>query len=223
MEIKRMKRLYTHLWRANQALNSAFSLILLINMTLCLVMVTIYLYIGTNMFLLSTLFVETSVHKIAFSLTLYSAILYFILTTSDTPVQQVTSQAFPRIPCSTNLLGLGESNKKGTHQIIDARTRYRCPVRIINVPYVRLGGPNADFGGRLVPRWNRPSPECEHFFLLSLDRHQSWIIIGTRCFFSLADYWCCDNLFDCSFECPVLIGKQIFIAVSIWLPISAVH
>lgn len=91
MGIKRVRRLYTLLWRANEALDSAFSLILLVNLTYYFISVTAYFYFGTMYFVLSTPFIAGGQALIVVSLIMFSVILYSVLTTADTPAQQVTS------------------------------------------------------------------------------------------------------------------------------------
>ena len=96
-EIKRVRRMYTLLWRANGALNSTFSLIILIALTIAFVGATIFLYFLANSFITSTPFLRELRNLMTIQLTLETLIFYFLLTTADTPVQQVTPLTSPKI------------------------------------------------------------------------------------------------------------------------------
>lgn len=89
MQLKRGKRLYAHLWRATDALNSAFSLMALVYFTVSLSTLILMLYGLVLSLRSSTPILQAMGPTGACQLFLYGLTLLLILTGADTSVQHV--------------------------------------------------------------------------------------------------------------------------------------
>ena len=92
-EIKRVRRMYTLLWRANGTLNSSFSLILLLFIIITFIAGTFWLYIFSNSFLTSFSILQDARYFAVGYLAVETILLYISLTPADTPVQQVAHRS----------------------------------------------------------------------------------------------------------------------------------
>ena len=92
MEIDRVKRLYTHLWRATEALGSAFALPTLLYLIFAFITTTASLYLLAMSYSSPTPFLENSFMACWFFFGLASIILW--VGPADTPVDHVSTRAF---------------------------------------------------------------------------------------------------------------------------------
>ena len=88
-DLKRVRRLYAHLWRATVALGSAFSLILLIDLTMIFVVTIMFSYLIVESYTAPKPIWYQVRWPMATRLALNWTMLFFILTAANTALQQV--------------------------------------------------------------------------------------------------------------------------------------
>ena len=89
LDLKRVRRLYVHLWRATVVLGSAFSLILLIDLAMIFVVTIMFPYLIVAGFSTSKPSLKELRWSMVTRLVMNWAMLFFILIASEKPVQQV--------------------------------------------------------------------------------------------------------------------------------------
>ena len=94
MEIDRVKRLYTHLWRATEALGSAFALPTLLYLMVSFVTATILLYFLAMSCKSSAPFFMDTISIMAFNAFFYLTMIILCLCPADTPVDHVSTRSF---------------------------------------------------------------------------------------------------------------------------------
>ena len=118
--IKRVRRLHTKLWRATDALSSAFSSILLINTTMNIIATTLFSYLIVEGYLFPKAALEKLRWVMISCLIMNWAVLLFILTSSDAPVQQVGAlPSHGNLVHSKSLITSGQEIEERAHQAVD--------------------------------------------------------------------------------------------------------